>query len=76
MNRLYSIFLWAALAVILIGCGRGEEAPASKVEAPKILNMADGEVREGVVYVKATGQPFAGTLREHWPSGKLRRETK
>jgi len=75
VNRLYSIFLWAALAVILIGCGRGEEAPAPKVEAPKILNMADGEVREGVVYLKATGQPFTGTLREHWPSGKLRRET-
>ena len=81
MNRLCSILLPALLAgLFLSACSRKEiPAPKPAPTAPpksKVLNIADATVTaDDVVHLKSTGEPFTGTLHEHWAGGKLRRET-
>ena len=82
MSRLFPIATSAVLvALLMTACGRKETpAPTPPSPPPKpsvgTLRIEDATVRnDGVLCVKATGQPFTGTLNEHWPSGKLRRET-
>ena len=81
MSRLFPIAALAVLvALLMTACGR-KETPAPAPPSPPepsvdALRMEDATVRnDGVLCTKATGQPFTGTLHEHWPSGKLRRET-
>lgn len=81
MSRLFPIAALAVLvALLMTACGR-KETPAPAPPSPPepfagVLRMEDATVRnDGVLCTKATGQPFTGTLHEHWPSGKLRRET-
>ena len=81
MSRLFPIATSAVLvALLMTACDRKETPAPAPPFPPKpfagVLRMENATVRnDGVLCTKATGQPFTGTLHEHWPSGKLRRET-
>jgi len=76
MNRLFPIAAVVMLvALLMTACGR-KETPAPAPSSAGLLRMEDAfERNDGVLCVKATGQPFTGTLHELWDNGELRRET-
>ena len=79
MNRLFPIAAVVMLVALLItACGRknAPAPPSPSKKVPVTLRMENATVRnDGVLCVKATGEPYTGTLHEHWPNGNMRRET-